>query len=89
MDSLKIALPKVEYSEWVVRHALYWIDEPFNLSSADNTWVISFDTYKGETEANLHQLLNDYKLREILDTKTGGTKSLTDLVIAQMTSLKT
>lgn len=69
---LIIRLPKVSYSEIVVRKALYWCDPSFMwvLESHEENWIISVEQPATSFEATLHKHLNDFLLRERLDAQT-------------------
>ncbi|MEH8018784.1 His-Xaa-Ser system protein HxsD [Rheinheimera muenzenbergensis] len=68
----KISLSKSNYSEWVIRNSLYWLSSvtDWQLSDSDSFWTISLKDNNDQVVSQLHRLLNDYKLREILAQKT-------------------
>ncbi|KAA1194873.1 His-Xaa-Ser system protein HxsD [Photorhabdus heterorhabditis] len=63
---------KTACSEWVIRNSLYWMSaySRWKLDEYDDYWIVSFDTYSGEVEFEFERLLNDYKLRERLQSQT-------------------
>ena len=68
-------LPKASYSESVLRKALYWLTEfcEWTLDEVDDSWQIALLTNDSEFDcckAELNRLLNDFLLRERLDTAT-------------------
>jgi len=66
-------LKKSEYSEMVVRKALYWMSDiaEWTLNSDDNYWLIDFNTANlSATKAKFSRLLNDQILREKMDLET-------------------
>lgn len=69
---LIIRLPKVSYTEIVVRKALYWCDPSsmWILEAHEENWVISVEQPAMNFEAILHKHLNDFLLRERLDIQT-------------------
>lgn len=68
----KISLSKSNYSEWVIRNSLYWLTPvtDWQLSDSDSLWTISLTDNNDQILSQLHRLLNDYKLREIIANKT-------------------
>jgi His-Xaa-Ser system protein HxsD len=68
----KISLSKSNYSEWVIRNSLYWLTSvtDWQLSDSDSVWTISLMDNNDQIVSQLHRLLNDYKLREIIANKT-------------------
>lgn len=68
----KISLAKSSYSEWVVRNSLYWFSSvtDWQLSDSDSYWTITLTDNDEQIVSQLHRLLNDYKLREIIANKT-------------------
>ena len=67
-----IKLPQDSYSETVVRKSLYWCDPEalWTLEPHEGHWVISVQQPASRFEAVLHKHLNDFLLRERLDTQT-------------------
>lgn len=67
---------KKNYSEEVIRRALYWLsrDCEWLLDDADEDWKIEIITDENDDEkqikAELDRLINDYVLREKIDKKT-------------------
>ena len=70
-ESIQIRLPKHDYSESVVRKALYWASEigEWQMERDGNDWVITLDS-DSQGVTDLHRILNDFILREKLDAKT-------------------
>ncbi|MDR6982049.1 His-Xaa-Ser system protein HxsD [Rheinheimera pacifica] len=68
----KISLSKSNYSEWVIRNSLYWLSSvtDWKLSDSDSYWTIILSDNNEQVVSQLHRLLNDYKLREIITNKT-------------------
>lgn len=68
----KISLAKSTYSEWVIRNSLYWLSSvtDWQLSDSDGCWTIMLTDNNDQIVSQLHRLLNDYKLREIIASKT-------------------
>ncbi|GLQ30748.1 His-Xaa-Ser system protein HxsD [Litoribrevibacter albus] len=70
----EIRLSKDEYSEWVLRNALYWVNVPWQLVSDESSWIVLMDG-SSESIDNLYKLLNDYKLREMISLRTENLRS--------------
>ena len=85
-ESIQIRLPKHDYSESVVRKALYWASEigEWQLEHDGNDWIITLDS-DSEGVTDLHRILNDFILREKLDAKTADLRD--DVIRAAMTRL--
>lgn len=68
---------KTACSEWVIRNSLYWMSaySRWKLDEYDDYWIVSFDTVSGEVEFEFERLLNDYKLRERLQSQTGQVRN--------------
>lgn len=68
----KISLAKSKYSEWVIRNSLYWLSSvtDWQLSDSDSYWTIVLTNNNEQIVSQLHRLLNDYKLREMITNKT-------------------
>lgn len=81
---LTIKLSKHDYSEWVLRHALYWMPDAILVSSDPLIWVVEFNGPAEDAQLRFHQLLNDYRLREIIDLKTGGSHAIASVVVSQI-----
>ena len=70
----QISLPIDKYSEQVIRKSLYWLSEKckWQLIEKSDSWNITiFGEDSLEEYANeFNRLLNDFKLREKLDSET-------------------
>ena len=63
-------------SETVLRKALYWCS-PFGawtLQNNKDSWVINVTDPSPEFEFNLHRHINDFVLREKIDSETGSLR---------------
>lgn len=74
-----VNLPKVDFSESVVRKALYWMTEEFawKLDQDRECWIVTVSSSEQNMEIcrqTLDRLLNDFLLREKLDAKTKGLR---------------
>lgn len=69
----QLDLLKATYSEQVIRKALYWCSEYglWSLSENDTHWQIRYEPNAVNFYEQLHRHLNDFKLRELLDKRTG------------------
>lgn len=77
------------YSEWVLRNSLYWMSAVirWKLDENDQNWLVSFEDWNDEVEFEFERLLNDYKLREKLQTHTGQVRtSVIDNVLRSIDS---
>lgn len=65
-------LKKADYSEWVVRNALYWLSPTSSwiLEEEKEAWLVQLEFNSFEVSAELNRLLNDYVLREQIMAKT-------------------
>lgn len=65
-------LNKANYSEWVVRNALYWLTptSPWTLDEDGDSWLVQVQHGSFDVDAELNRLLNDYVLREQLMAET-------------------
>ncbi|NIE52276.1 His-Xaa-Ser system protein HxsD [Pantoea sp. Ap-870] len=82
-------ISKTMYSEWVLRHSLYWISAitRWRLDENDQNWLVSFEDWNDEVEFEFERLLNDYKLREKLQVHTGQVRtSIIDNVLRSIDS---
>ncbi|MGP3220633.1 His-Xaa-Ser system protein HxsD [Serratia bockelmannii] len=70
-------ISKTMYSEWVLRHSLYWMSAVthWKLDENDQNWLVSFELWNDEVEFEFERLLNDYKLREKIQAHTGQVRS--------------
>lgn len=70
----KIIFSKLSYSEKVLRKALYWLSEDccWELNETDDNWLVLVHEESEEmfNTAELNRLINDFKLRELLDIET-------------------
>ena len=71
----EVKLPKASYSEAVVRKSLYWLSEQcqWTLNEHNEAWRIQLfieDHDIQKVSSILQRLLNDFKLREQLDSQT-------------------
>jgi len=77
---------KKDFSETVIRKALYWLSEDATWKVQDNNenFIINFTPIKAESEnfieEKFHRLLNDFYLREKIDTLS---KNLREKIIEQ------
>ncbi|MGO2236250.1 MULTISPECIES: hypothetical protein [unclassified Marinomonas] len=83
-----IELLKTQYSEYVIRNALYWLESPTELTENADFWYIHIPSDEFKISAALSQLLNDYRLREILSIRTGNADTLQNLVIEQLVKVQ-
>jgi His-Xaa-Ser system protein HxsD len=65
-----------DLSEWVVRNATAWAfartEEFPEISKSKDSWILSFqEPISEEKIAVLKKYINDYKLREIIDQRSG------------------
>lgn len=82
-------ISKTMYSEWVLRHSLYWMSATtrWKLDEDDQNWFVSFESFSNEIEFEFERLLNDYKLREKLQAQTGQVRtSIIDNVLSSIDS---
>lgn len=81
-----IKISNEDYSEWVIRHSLYWISSKtqWTVSKNKESWKITLQSSNTETTSELYRLLNDYKLREIIQSQSGSASELTSIVISQI-----
>ena len=82
-------ISKTMYSEWVLRNSLYWMSAVtrWKLDENDQNWLVSFEDWNDEVEFEFERLLNDYKLREKLQTHTGQVRtSIIDNVLRSIDS---
>lgn len=75
--SLEIKLPLLQFSEQVIRKALYWCSSEagWTLHQQASEWLIRVQEPTDSFEELLHKHLNDFVLREKLDHKTGALRS--------------
>ena len=76
---MKLLLQKQQYSELVLRKALYWLQPQYQWILEDNEteWVIIANCHEEEFlnfQSELNRLLNDYVLREKVDSNTEELK---------------
>lgn len=77
------------HSEWVLRSTLYWMSSitRWKLDEDDQHWLVSFEDWNDEVEFEFERLLNDYKLREKLQSHTGHVRtSIIDNVLRSIDS---
>ncbi|BCQ40946.1 hypothetical protein ERHA54_35490 [Erwinia rhapontici] len=82
-------ISKKIYSEWVLSNSLYWMSAVarWKLDEDDQNWFVSFEPGNDEVEFEFERLLNDYKLREKLQTHTGQVRtSIIDNVLRSIDS---
>ena len=79
-----IKLDQNQYSEWVVRNSLYWIDGEFTLEKKDSFWNVELQDKANEIQFT--KLLNDYRLRELSILRNGSANRLVEFVVEQITS---
>lgn len=80
---------KTTYSELVIRNSLYWMSATsrWKLNEDDEHWFVSFESWDNEIEFEFERLLNDYKLREKLQSHTGQVRtSIIDNVLRSIDS---
>lgn len=72
-----------QYSESVLRQALYWMTPITEWSLIINESLAEITLEKDEDEISyhFHQLLNDYKLRENIESKT---KNIRDSIMQKV-----
>jgi len=74
-----LPLSKHLYSELVVRKALYWLKSEYQWTMDENesAWLITFSCSQEDflhCKYELNKLLNDYSLREKIDSQTDDLK---------------
>ena len=82
-------ISKTRYSEWVLRHSLYWMSAVtrWKLEENDQNWLVSFELWNDEVVFEFERLLNDYKLREKVQAHTGRVRiSIIDNVLKSIDS---
>ncbi|MGK8932419.1 His-Xaa-Ser system protein HxsD [Pluralibacter gergoviae] len=82
-------LRKKTHSEWVLRNSLYWMSAVarWKLEEDDENWIVSFEPFNKEVEFEFQRLVNDYKLREKLQSHTGQVRtSIIDNVLRSIDS---
>lgn len=64
---------KEDYSENVLRKALYWCSQyfPWEIEDKGDTWLVTVPEDNEQDIHHLHRFLNDFKLREQIDVETG------------------
>ena len=74
---MRKSLSKTKNSERVLRNSLYWMSAVtrWNLEEDNESWLVSFEPFNHEVEFEFDRLLNDYKLREKLQTHTGQIRT--------------
>ena len=79
-NNVRIELSKELYSENVMRKSLYWLSEyaKWKLSEDQENWKIQILSDKELSsdflECKLHDLLNDFKIREKIDYQSRGLR---------------
>lgn len=89
MTKRTVILEKADYSEECIRKALYWFSA-FNLwelTESPLKWTVNIVDHDDKSEANLHRLLNDQKLRERIDIETASIRR--SIVRKVLSSLET
>jgi len=76
---MQLSIKKDQYSELVIRKALYWIKAQYQWSIEEYSdhWLIIFICDEENfihCKSELNKLLNDYSLREKLDSNTDELK---------------
>lgn len=76
---MNLFLSKKLYSELVLRKALYWLKPEYQWTMEENEteWLIKFSCSQDDfalCKYELNKLLNDYCLREKLDSQTDDLK---------------
>lgn len=73
---MKIELNKQQYSEYVVRNALYWMTArcSWTLKDIGEQWVVDLKNESEDVECEFYRLLNDYKLRGTISLKTNALR---------------
>ena len=68
-----LMLLKSNHSEWVVRNALYWLSArcKWSLTENESHWLVELEEMDSDTHHEISRLLNDYRLRELVMSKTG------------------
>ncbi|KMK18279.1 hypothetical protein ABW09_10845 [Pluralibacter gergoviae] len=82
-------LRKKTHSEWVLRNSLYWMSAVarWKLEEDDENWIVSFEPFNKEVEFEFQRLVNDYKLREKIQSHTGQVRtSIIDNVLRSIDS---
>lgn len=74
-----LPLSKQLYSEIVVRKALYWLKPEYQwtMEENENEWLITLSCSQDDffhCKYELNKLLNDYSLREKIDSRTDDLK---------------
>lgn len=82
-----IKITNSQYSEIVVRKTLYWMSTmtEWTLVIKDDTAEVVFINDNEEVDYYFHQLLNDFKLREQVESKTKNIRdSIMHKVLASL-----
>lgn len=82
-----IKITNNQYSEFVVRKALYWMSAmtEWTLVIKDDIAEITFTNDNEEVNYLFNQLLNDFKLREQIESKTKNIRdSIMHKVLASL-----
>ncbi|HCV01583.1 MAG TPA: His-Xaa-Ser system protein HxsD [Pseudoalteromonas sp.] len=76
---MKLLFKKQQYSEVVLRKALYWLQHQYQwaLEDNENEWLIKVSCDGNDFihfQSELNKLLNDYSLRDKLNSNTEDLK---------------
>ena len=74
-----LSLSKKLYSELVLRKSLYWLKPEYQwtMEESESEWLITFSCSQDDffhCKYELNKLLNDYSLREKIDSQTDDLK---------------
>ncbi|AMJ96872.1 hypothetical protein AVL55_00975 [Alteromonas macleodii] len=74
-----LSLSKKRYSELVLRKALYWLESgcQWDIEENESEWLITFSCSQDDfvrCKCEFNKLLNDYYLREKIDSQTDDLK---------------
>lgn len=66
---MNVIFLKENYSEYVIRNSLYWMSQycEWELNELTDRWEVNIPD---DNKKELDKLINDFKLREMIDFKT-------------------
>lgn len=77
--------PKASISEQVLRKALYWLSESGGWELSEDFDQFEVILVNESLKRELHRLVNDFRLREELDTRTSSARE--NVVMAALNRL--
>ena len=84
MSNKNYKLDKKNYSEYVIRNSLYWQSQfcSWHLEETPLEWIVVVEAESPKDYFEFERLLNDYKLREAVMSKTNDIRtSIVDSVL--------